>query len=322
MKYYVAFDGGGSKLAAILFDENLVPISSAVGGSMNTHSTDPDHARKNAAACCRELIEGTGVTEIECVYGVFYRFVSEELGKIVKVNRLDDQGGEGLLSLLAALVFGDSVTALSGTGSVVFYNCKDGPGGEAGGFGSIIHDEGSGYYMGRLAFAEAIKDYEKRGPHTLITDCICKKLGVPDIGEAGHAVRNHPTKSPAAAVASVAPCVGEAARMGDEVAPKLLWKCARKMADQTIGLIRRLNVPKNVPIVLSGGHWKNDASMAEYFTQMVNEEDPGREVVSPYFEPIVGAVLVHLYAQGITPDEAEIERIKGLYKDFKYKVNG
>ena len=312
MKYYVAFDGGGSKLAAILFDENLVPISSAVGGSMNTHSTDPDHARKNAAACCAELLEGTGITEIECVYGVFYRFVSEELAKLVKVNGIDDQGGEGLLSLLAALVFGDSVTALSGTGSVVFYNCQNGPGGEAGGFGSIIHDEGSGYYMGRLAFAEAIKDYEQRGPHTLITDCICKKLGARDIGESASIVRSHPTKSPAAAVASIAPCVGEAARMGDEIAVKLLEKCARKMADQTLGLIRRLNVPKNVPIVLSGGHWKNDARMAQFFTEMINNEDPGREVVTPYFEPIVGAVLVHLYAQGITPDEAEIVRLKEL----------
>ena len=322
MKYYVAFDGGGSKLAAILFDENLVPISSAVGGSMNTHSTDPDHARKNAAACCAELLEGTGVTEIECVYGVFYRFVAEELAKIVKVNRTDDQGGEGLLSLLAALVFGDSVTALSGTGSVVFYTCQNGPGGEAGGFGSIIHDEGSGYYMGRLAFAEAIKDYEQRGPHTLITDCICKKLGARDIGESASIVRSHPTKSPAAAVASIAPCVGEAARMGDEIAVRLLEKCARKITDQTIGLIRRLNVPKDVPIVLSGGHWKNDSRMAQFFTDMINSEDPGRKVVTPYFEPIVGAVLVHLYAQGITPDEAEIARLKELYADFKYKVNG
>ena len=322
MKYYIAFDGGGSKLAAILFDENLVPISSAVGGSMNTHSTDPNHARNNAAACCRQLLEGTGVDEIECVYGVFYKFVAEELAKIVKVNRTDDQGGEGLLSLLAALVFGDSVTALSGTGSVIFYNCKNGPGGEAGGFGSIIHDEGSGYYMGRLAFAEAIKDYEKRGPHTLISDCICKKLDARDIGDCGHKIHSHPTKSPAAAVASIAPCVGEAARMGDEIAVGLLKKCARKMADQTIGLIRRLDVPKDVPVVLSGGHWKNDARMAQFFIEMINEEDPGREVVSPYFEPIVGAVLVHLYAQNITPNETEIARIKELYEDFKYKVNG
>lgn len=322
MKYYVAFDGGGSKLAAILFDENLVPVSSAVGGSMNTHSADPDHARRNAAQCCNDLLRGTGVTEIECVYGVFYKFVAEELGKIVKVNRTDDRGGEGLLSLLAALVFGDSVTALSGTGSVIFYNCKNGPGGEAGGFGSIIHDEGSGYYMGRLAFAEAIKDFEQRGPHTLITDCICKKLGVENIGDASHMIHRHPTKSPAAAVASVAPCVGEAARMGDEIAPKLLEKCARKMADQTMGLIRRLNVPKDVPIVLSGGHWKNDIRMQEAFIRMINEEDPGREVVVPYFEPIVGAVLVHLYAQGITPNEAEIARIKKLYADYRYKVNG
>ena len=55
---------------------------------------------------------------------------------------------------------------------------------------------------------------------------------------------------------------------------------------------------------------------------MIKEEAPGHEVVIPYFEPIVGAVLVHLYAQGITPDAAEIDRIKELYKDYKYKVNG
>ena len=319
MKYYVAFDGGGTKLAAILFNENLEPVSSAVGSSMNTSSTPREMVRHNAKQCCHRLLEGTGVTEIECCYGVFPRIVTDELAKIVKLDSLDDRGGEGYLGMLAAGHADHVVLTLSGTGSVVFYVNGDN-GAEAGGYGSVIYDEGSGYHMGRMAFAAAIKDFEQRGPKTLISEMICKRVGASDIGEAAYKMYDNKDRSPIANVASIATCVGEAARLGDEIAAGLLRDCGVNLAEQTLGLIRRFKVPGDAPIVLSGGHFKNDIRISRAFTEHIAKFDP-RPVILPYFEPIVGAVLVHpVVRTGKLPSGDEMEKIKEMYRDYRYVI--
>lgn len=319
MKYYVAFDGGGSKIEAILFDENLHMISHARSGSMNVQSTPRDLLVQNAHDCVKNLFEGTGVTEVENVFGVFSSILRDALMEQIKVVATDDRGGEALLGLLPAFVTGDAVIALSGTGSVVFYihdNCCD----EAGGFGSVINDEGSGYHMGRMAFAAAIRDVEGRGPNTKITECICRHFGVENFYEATRSVYSQADKSPTVAVASCAGCVGEAARMGDKTARRLLRECGKNLADQTLGLIKRCNTPIDVPVVIEGGHFKNDRRMVKAFINYIKKEQPQRKIVIPYFEPIIGAVLVLPYIKGETLSEEKIDFLKEEYKDFRYII--
>lgn len=318
MKYYVAYDGGGSKIEAILFDEDLNFIKGAKSGSMNTASSSHELVEQNAINCAKDLLDGTGVTEIESVYGVFTRTLTDALAKVVKVNSLRDEGGEALVGRLASFVTGDAVTVLSGTGSVIFYTSADGAYAEAGGYGSVIHDEGSGYHMGRLAFAEAIKDFEQRGPHTLISDCICKKVGADNIGGAAGKMYDMPGKSAISAVASVAVCVGEAARMGDEIAIRLLKEIGENLAEQALGLINRVGVPEDVPIVLEGGHFKNDHRISEALIERIHRDQPNRKVVVPYFEPIVGSVLAHRFLNGSFPDEAKLEDMKKQYEKYRF----
>ena len=321
MKHYVAFDGGGSKIAAILYDENLRLVSYALGSSMNTSSTSHEQVEKNSEEVCAKLLDGTGVTEVECCYGVFPRILSDALARTVRLNRLDDRGGEGLVGFLAAGIKGDNaIMTLSGTGSVIFYN-HDGRGDEAGGYGSVVYDEGSGYHMGRMAFAAAIKDFEQRGPKTLISEELCKKMNASDVGEAAYKIYNVEGKSPIAAVASCAVCVGEAARRGDEIAAGLLRECGVNLAEQTLGVIRRRKAPIDVPVVLAGGHFKNDRRISDALKEHIEKNDPGRKIIVPYFEPIVGAVLVKLIAEeDRTPTAEEWEFMKKEYHDFRFVI--
>lgn len=321
MKYYVAFDGGGSKIESILFDENLKLINRARTGSMNTSFSSRELLEKNANEAIDNLLDGTGVTEIECVYGVFSWILRDKIKEKIKVNNLDDRGGEALVGLLAAFEGINSVISLSGTGSVIFYTDAEGNGYEAGGYGSVIHDEGSGYHMARMAIAEAVKYYECRGPHTLIVDEMCEYLGASDMGDAIGKIYSFEGKSPTAALASCAPCVGRAARKGDKIAQELLYKCGKVMAEQTLGLIHRRNVPMNVPIVIEGGHWKNDRRMLDAFTELIHADQPERKIVVPYFEPIVGAVLAMPHFTGRKLTEEDIAFLKEEYKNYRYKIN-
>ena len=323
MKYYIALDGGGSKLQAVLFDENYNYISSAKSGGTNESSTSREDVVVSSEKCFRDLIGNRNIDEIECVYGVFTTTVKESLSNVIKVNKFDDRGGEGAIGIYAAFVSDNAVVTLSGTGSVVFYARKDGQGAEAGGYGSILYDEGSGYYLGRRAFAAAIEDAEERGPKTLLTDLITKKMNANDFFDATYGVfHNYIGKSPISSVAAVATCVGEAARAGDPIAEKLLFDVGKSLADQTVGLIRKFKVPEGVPIIITGGHFKNDIRILNSFKANVNSELPDREIIVPYFEPIIGAVLASRYHDNGEFSNEEIEHIKEQFADFKYHIIG
>ena len=73
-----------------------------------------------------------------------------------------DEVGEYSLGLYAACLQKEAVIAISGTGSGVFYVREKAAGYGVGGWGALISDEGSGYYLGRLAALAAIRSYEKR----------------------------------------------------------------------------------------------------------------------------------------------------------------
>ena len=56
MRYYMAFDGGGTKLQGILFDEDCRLLSSARTEGVNTTVRSREQAEENVRACIRALL--------------------------------------------------------------------------------------------------------------------------------------------------------------------------------------------------------------------------------------------------------------------------
>lgn len=70
----------------------------------------------------------------------------ETLRKYVSVNAVDEVG-EYSSGMYAAYLQKEAVIAISGTGSGVFYVRGKDAGYGVGGWGALISDEGSGYYL-------------------------------------------------------------------------------------------------------------------------------------------------------------------------------
>lgn len=122
MKYYISVDGGGTKIKAILFDENLNLISCAASGSVNPNFSSQEMIQKNIEQCFAELLHGLNICEAACLYvstvGQAGQ-IAEALRKYVSVNAVDEVG-EYSLGLYAACLQKEAVIAISGTGSGVF----------------------------------------------------------------------------------------------------------------------------------------------------------------------------------------------------------
>lgn len=321
MKYYISIDGGGSKIEAVVFDENLNMLSAATSGSVNPNFSTKEVIRRNLKLCFDHLFRNLDVREVECLYVAFVGEVDkmvEFLRKYAAVNKVCHVG-EYELGMYSSGIFDGAVVALSGTGSGVFYVQEKDPHNQEfwaqpglGGWGAIISEEGSGYYLGRMAAMAAIHDYERRGEHTMLTEMITEFFGGRNLKEALFSIYKGGAQT--RSVASITRVVYEAVKKGDRIALELVKKNGRLMAEQTNALLRNLEVPQEVPVRVVGGCFKCHIAMFEAFKEAVLEEFPGKDIRPVIFEPVGGNILRHIY---LTEGEVSCERMELVKKNFE-----
>src|SRR4030095_12707011 len=61
---------------------------------------------------------------------------------------------------------------ISGTGSISYGRHARGEAARSGGWGYVLGDEGSGYWIGRAALRAVLREADKRGPETSLTEML------------------------------------------------------------------------------------------------------------------------------------------------------
>ncbi len=318
MKNYLALDSGGTKVLAIMYDENFRIQTVCRVGSLRPNVTTAEMMQKNVDL----LMDGLGLNEsgtvIHNISGTLDGVFDERMKQSCTIeNRMIC--GELGLGLAAAGIFGDALLALTGTGATMFAHYK-GRNYYAGGYGALISDAGSGYWMSRHALEAAIADDEKRGEPTLLKKLITEYFGEDNLRDSIYKVYDDPNNSPSSLIASISPLITKAAELGDGIALDILLKTGRVLGEQVRYLIREHEIPAEVPVTLSGSVWRGHYTMFDEFKRIISEENPNRQIIIPEFEPIVGAVIRHYYAQKGKFNEDDREFFRNEYKRFAFSV--
>ena len=176
MKYYLCAEGGGSKLLAILYDENFNIVRTARSGAVNDVFKDKEEIRREMEKLLDELIP----PEITALRGADLSLVSRNTALsdalFARFPDLDIRHhGEGRIALTAS-GFEEGIVAQAGTGSDAFLLQKEKEI-SVGGWGSIIGDQGSGYDIGRRGVEAAVRYNDGWGEPTLMTELLCEFLG-------------------------------------------------------------------------------------------------------------------------------------------------
>jgi N-acetylmuramic acid 6-phosphate etherase len=185
--------------------------------------------------------------------------------------------GNDLDSGLAA-AFGigkPGILVISGTGSVVIGRNKKGEVARAGGWGHLLGDHASGYWIAMTGLRAAIRDYDRRGrmnPHILRRLC----LNTPDqlvdwIQQAG--------KSEIASLAS------------EFMEPGLLLQAASFLAQDCHALAGKLGLEKP-HVALAGGVLKNHRKLAMLVSNRIRTMLPGAKVIVLRRDTAEGALLL------------------------------
>ena len=309
MQRILSIDGGGTKLNAMLLDENMNLLGRGVSGGTNQTQMPAEIAYQNMESCLDQVFAAGTPEVLTEVYVILVGSLEdlknalEARTKVLKYTFFSEaQGG-----LLAGALQNEGLLALSGTGSDVFHIAPDGRIISLGGRGPIAGDDGSGAWIGQMAVRAVMRERDGWGEATSLT---------PMLLQAWDAERDdwdivrllHASPAPYSKMASLTHLVGKAASAGDAVALRIVREAGRLMAAQMIALLSRLSEPPLCPAVtLCGGAWKTHPEMLKSFLLCLREAYPGASAEKPLFEHVCAGPIAHLLKQKVSP--AEIRKL-------------
>ncbi len=304
MACYISFDGGGTKLNGMMFDENLNLLGTGRSGGINLTQTSLEDCRANVRDCLSQVLASHEPEMVDVVYytGVGnFQLLCEEVGSRVHTAQYVGTD-EALGGLLAGALKREGVLALAGTGSDVFY-ISPGKRSVVGAWGPILGDDDSGAWIGQQAIRAVVRFINGWGEDTQLLPIIREAWKLKNDWQMVEIVHRSP--APFRQVASVTKLVGQAAAQGDAVALGILREAGHLMAVQTESLIRRAALGRDqLDITLCGGAWKAHPAMLDTYRAELTANHPRLRAHRPLFEHVMCGPAKLLLDGGMERGEA------------------
>ncbi len=304
MAYFLGIDGGASKTAAVVTDENGTALGTGLAGGSNHLRVGIDTATRNIERAVNiALVEaGMPIREVEYAYcGIAGSDHPDHHERVVDALKVFFPRGnfivdtDARIALTGAIGFGSGVVVIAGTGSVAFGRNLEGEEARAGGWGPIIGDEGSGYGIARDGLTAIVRAYDGRGAKTTMTDTLCRDYGMCNPGDLPRFVYATTTRTDD--IARFGKLVIEAANAGDAVALGILERAGRELGHCVLAVARRLSlVNEPFPVAYVGGAFHAGELLLEPMGKVIVGEARGAHVGPPQHTPVEGAAMMAVRA--------------------------
>ena len=290
MEFFAGIDGGGTKTALECRDRQGRVLLRQTFGPFNFNSIGAERfdglleeltAALAALGTCVGLCAGAAGISNPRVREHFSRAMDR--AGIARWSLVGDQE----IALYGALEGAAGCGVIAGTGSICFGRDGAGRAARAGGWGHLLDDEGSGYALGRDALSAVLRQWDGRGPETLLTRLVSEKLGAGGPGDiVAYAYAGDKSR-----IAAIAPLTEQAARAGDGAAASILEKGGRELALQVRAVAGALGL-REVPVALMGGLLAHDTGLRRALTERLAVERPDLHCIAPKQDAAAGAAMM------------------------------
>lgn len=294
MAFFLGLDAGGTKTTALLGDDTRI-LARTTGGSIKPLRVSIEQAEENLAALLADAAKKSGVDlkqiTATCVgtaglrlpqtKGWMRKIISACAGGAIVVS------GDEEIALDAAFPGGAGVLVIGGTGSNTLGRTSTGERFTVGGWGPVLGDQGSGYWIGHQALRTALraKDF---GQPTRILDRVLDFWKAPSLNEViniAHA---------GADFSLLAPLVAQCAEEGDIVALEVLERGGRLLGEdaaEAFRQVRQFEPDQPMPgIAFIGGILDKVAFVRESMIETIHRSLPTVQILPEAVDAVSGAL--------------------------------
>jgi N-acetylglucosamine kinase-like BadF-type ATPase len=315
-EHVLGVDGGASGTRCVIAHASGELLGRGTGGPSNPITVGVKAAADAITEAVNEAIENCGVWRfgVACM-GIAGALRPPVLGALrSRLSTLDVKKleiiSDAVIALAGATGCRLGVVVIAGTGSIAYGESEGGETARAGGWGWRLGDEGSGNYIGSRALIAAVRSHDGRGPPTILVEKVRTALGLTDMSElvdrvylGGMGVED---------VSALAALVGEAAEEGDREASRILEDAGAELGAAALTVARKLGLSGDFIVAPIGGAF-NLGLLKASFDMVVKQGAAQCCIISPRFEPAVGAALLALKELGVEVSENLLGRVEASY---------
>ena len=258
----IGLDIGGTKTHGVRFEDGRA-VADESAGSSNVQNVSPEDAAFNLA----ELFARIGGGKVTQVYagagGIDTHDDAAALAALIEPHvpgaRITVVHDSRLL--LAAGRASTGVAVIAGTGSAAWGRNAEGGEARAGGWGYLLGDEGSGYWLGREAVRHSLRRMNQGLPVDELTAALLESCGVGDPNRLISLF--HSPDTGRRFWAQQARLVVEAAAAGHVASQQLLDQAGADLAGLAAQALGKLGI--DGPVILGGGLGMNVAALQDAF---------------------------------------------------------
>jgi N-acetylglucosamine kinase-like BadF-type ATPase len=312
-RFVMGVDGGATKTLAAVLDLHEQTLHLGHGGSSNPDAVGARSATDSLLRATDEAIGRAGIASerLDAAVLAVAGTDTEAVSAHVRTSRpetwvvVNDVVGAWATATGAK----PGVGAISGTGSNVFGVGPDARTWRAGGWGHVLGDEGSGYWLAVESIKAVLGDRDRSGPETALSAAVTDFFAVHSVEGLARLVYSKPLSK--GEIAGFAVETARAARAGDAVACGLYERAAVELGSRVVAVIEQTGLRDEFPVGLIGSAFKAGAMFVEPLSAAIHRVAPRAQVGVVEMAPVGGCLLLAARVAG-REREMDAQRLKQL----------
>lgn len=291
MKYFIGIDGGGTKTAFLCMNQTGNVVGETTLSTVHIMQVDEKEAIRVLKQGIREILPQTAKDQDVFICAGFGGYgknkrIRQRIENICAKsfgNRNFSIKNDGEIALYGALDGSDGVLLIAGTGAIGLAKVQDEMK-RCGGWGYLLGDEGSAYWMGRKLLEAFCRQSDGRASKTQLYQSVLAHFELEDSYDLIPMITKNYDRT---SIASLAKLVFELARREDPAALEIYDGAAKHLAD--IANVLSENYPSGCRMSYAGGVWKAGEYILTPIKKYLNEKI---EIIAPHHTPVYGAYLL------------------------------
>lgn len=313
-RYVLAVDGGQSSTACVLGTTGGEILAVGHGGPANhVHQPGgPERLRRAIVESAGEArARGGNPPRFAAIYLALTGGARE--GEEIARANFDAEAilaeGDPPAALASGTFGGPGIGLIAGTGAVAIAETARGERIDRGGWGYLVGDEGSGYWIGMAAVQAAARALDGRGPSTVLVERVPEFFGAPNLRVVASRIYGFELERPQ--VAALTPVVLDAAARSDAVAVGIVDMAAEELVLllESVARAAAFAEERERVIVATGGVLRPGNLLWQKLAAGIESRLSGFRLIEPRFPPVIGAYVLALRLAGVTVDERVIDCI-------------
>lgn len=298
MKFVIGIDGGGTKTEAIAYNLEGIELGRSCSGFGNMllgqdkALENIHHAIEECISIVEKLSPGSeclmifsGIAGIDS--GSNREVLEQSLNKRFGVRARAVNDAE--IALSALLRGRDGVLTISGTGSIS-YGTKAGLKARAGGWGHILGDEGSGYFIALQGFKNMTREEELGLEPGKLSKAFMQSLQIDKV----EGIKKFVYSAQKDEIAALAPIVARQAEEGDGISIEILKQAGRDLAEITLRVCKKLELGNKAVIGIKGSILTHVNIVSEEFEAVLKSSFKNLQIIDDEVSPAKGGYYLAL----------------------------